>query len=303
MNDSETILVPVDDTDRSKAAAQRAISIARGTGARICLLHALSFPASAIEAGIRDELVDEFRESETHRFSEFCDALDGHGVEISKSFVERDPVEAIDELARECRTPLIVMGTHSRRGLDRLILGSIAEQTLQNARGGALLVVREDVEAASQPIRSILFATDFSESAQQAEAMLVSWARLYGAEVEVFHSIRETAVLFAPYAVVGSSDFEGEMYDAAKQRMRRVLERLKAQGIFAKSKIVYGRPEEEILRRAETTNADLIAIGTRGYSGLNRFLLGSVAQRVLRHAPCSVLVVNGSHDVRHKSLP
>jgi nucleotide-binding universal stress UspA family protein len=133
--------------------------------------------------------------------------------------------------------------------------------------------------------------------------MMVSWARLYGAEVEVFHAIRETAVLFAPYAVVGSSDFEGEMYDAAKQRMRRVLERLTAQGIFPKSKIVYGRPEEEILRRAETTNADLIAIGTRGYSGLNRFLLGSVAQRVLRHAPCSVLVVNGSEDVRHKSLP
>ena len=290
MSEIETILVPVDVSSHSRAAAQRALSIGRETGGRVRLLHALSFPATAIEVGVRHELFEEFRKSEQARFQSFCEELDVRGVDVSSSFVERDPAEAINAAAREAGTQLIVMGSHSRRGLERMVLGSVAEQILESSRA-ALLVVREEPDRASRPIRSILLVTDFSEAAQQAEALVVEWAQMFGAEVEVFHSIQEAAVLLAPYAVVGSGFFEEEMLAAAKKRMQRVLERLQARGIRAKSKIVCGRADEEILKRAESTNADLIAMGTRGYSGLQRFVLGSVAQRVLRHAQCSVLVV------------
>ena len=153
-----------------------------------------------------------------------------------------------------------------------------------------VLVVREDAEEAHLPMRSILMATDLSEEAMSVEPLVAAWAKRWNAEVEVIHVVRETAVLFAPYAVVGSSDFEGELLEAATRRMKSVLERLSDAGVHAKSRIVYGHPEEEILRRAESTNVDLIAMGTRGYAGFARVMLGSVAQRVVAHAPCNVVV-------------
>ena len=151
MSGTDAILVPVDSSIRSRAAAERALSIARESGVRLHLMHALSFPASAIEVGVRQELVDEFRESEERRFSTFCAVLEGRGVEISASFVDGDAADAIDSVAFESGASLIVMGSHGRQGLDRLVLGSVAEQTLQSSRA-ALLVVREEVERASEPI-------------------------------------------------------------------------------------------------------------------------------------------------------
>jgi nucleotide-binding universal stress UspA family protein len=97
-------------------------------------------------------------------------------------------------------------------------------------------------------------------------------------------------VLFAPYAVAGSSDFEGEMMESAEQRMSCVVERLAEKGVQAKAKIVYGRAADSILERAESTGVQLIVMGARGYSAFQRFPIGSVTQRVVRHAPCSTLV-------------
>lgn len=287
-----TILVPVDDSSRSKAAAERALSIARGRGGRLWLLHGHTFPAAAIEADVRTELMGAFREAERRRFDEFCRAFEARGVEVTRSFVERDPVAAIEAAVDgSAGSPLIVLGSRGRKGLERLVLGSIAEQALESIANATLLVVREEIESAQHPLRSILFATDFSASSRAAEPLVAEWAIAFGAEVEVLHVLRETAVLFAPYAVVGSRDLEGEMLEAAEQRMKRVLERFRAMGVEPRSRMAHGCAAEEILFRAESIRADLIAVGRRGYSALPRFLLGSVSQRVLRHAACSVLIV------------
>ncbi|MEM9175987.1 MAG: universal stress protein, partial [Myxococcota bacterium] len=203
---------------------------------------------------------------------------------------------AIRAAAEDDAVGLVVMGSHGRRGVDRWVLGSVAARVVQRAPK-PVLVVRHELPAdrdQGPPMRSILLATDFSERAAAVEAEVIAWAKRFGAEVEVLHVIRETSVMLAPYAVTGSSDFEGEMFEAAASRMQGVLRRLAERGVHAKSKIVYGLPSEEILRRAEATNVDLVAMGTRGYSGLQRFFLGSVAQRVLSQARCDVLVAAGN---------
>jgi arylsulfatase A-like enzyme len=143
---------------------------------------------------------------------------------------------------------------------------------------------------AAKPIRSILFATDFSEDAKQAERIVARWARLLHSDVEIFHSIREAAVLFAPYAMSGSSADESELHEAAAIRMKSSLDRFKAAGVSARAKIVHGSPPEEISDRAATIGCQVIAMGSRGYTGLQAVRVGSVAQRVLRNAPCNVLI-------------
>ncbi|GEM_PF-438411 len=289
MAQRETILVPVDFSETSRLAVQRALGLASARGARIALLHACSMPPIGLEPGFSESLSRELARTEEKRLADFANEVDDGVVDVSTSFRQTDPARAIHEAARDPDVSMIVMGSHGRRGFDRWLLGSVAARTVEGAPK-PVLIVRGDEETCAAPFRSILFATDFSDRAQRVEPLVADWARRFGAEVEVVHVIRETSVLLAPYAVVGSSDFEGEMFEAAECRMAEVLRRLGEHGVYAKSKIVYGLPAEEILRRAESTNVDLVAVGTRGYSGMQRFLLGSVAQRVLAQAPCSVIV-------------
>lgn len=291
MSHASTILVPVDFSPHSRAAATRACRLASAMNASVRVIHALHLPPIALESSVPSEIWDDLRRSESEKLETLRRALEERcDVEITTAFEERDPVDMILSAALATEVDLVVMGTHGHRGVDRFLLGSVAERTLQRAPV-PVLVVREDETEAAEPIGTILFATDFSENAERAEQVLATWALRLNAQVEVFHAIRETAVLFAPYAVPGSSDFEGEMHDAASMRIQGVLDRLQAAGVCAKSKIVYGPASDEITKRAEACGADLIVMGARGYSTLQRFLLGSVTERVLRQAHCSVLRV------------
>jgi nucleotide-binding universal stress UspA family protein len=290
MSDPQTILVPVDFSTYSRAAAIRACQLARVCGASVRFVHALHLPPVAHEAAVPEGFWEGLRESERAKLDAFRREFEESGLEISSHFEERDPVDMVLSEACSDHVVLIVMGTHGHRGLDRFLLGSVAERTLRRSPV-PVMVVRDDEQEAARPISSILFATDFSEHAERAERIVAEWATLLNAQVEAFHAIRETAVLFAPYAVPGSSDFEGEMHEAASKRMEGVLARLRKTGLSAKSKIVYGRSAQEILARAQSTGSDLIVMGARGYSTLQHFLLGSVAERVVRGAHCSVLVV------------
>ena len=292
-----TILVPVDFSSHSRAATERACVMARVSGARIRLLHAMYVLPVTVEYAISDTVWKDLRASEMEALESAKQAIEGRGIEIATCFEERYPADAIRAAARGGDVEMIVMGSHGRRGIDRLLLGSVAERTVQ-AAPVPVLVVRESEAEASRPIRSILFATDFSEHAERAERVVAKWARAVGAEVEIIHAIRETAVLFAPYAVPGSSDWEGEMKEAAQRRIEKVRARFEEAGVSAKSTIVYGLASEEIIHQAEASGAQVVAVGSRGYSALQRFVLGSVAQRVLRHAPCSVLVAGPRNDDR-----
>ncbi|MBW2500405.1 MAG: universal stress protein [Deltaproteobacteria bacterium] len=289
-NHATTILVPVDFSMHSRAAALRACGLAAETGASIHLIHALHLPPVAQEAAVPEDFWDGLRESEREKLEAFARDLESEDIPITTAFEERDPVDMIRSAALAEQVGLVVMGSHGHRGIDRMLLGSVAERTVQRSPV-PVLVVREDESDARKPIRNIFFATDFSEDAERAERIVARWSVALNAQVEVFHAIRETAVLFAPYAVPGSSDFEGEMHEAATRRMEVVLERLRSAGVSAKSKIVYGLASDEITKHADASGADLIALGARGYSTLQRFLLGNVAERVMRQAHCSVLIV------------
>jgi nucleotide-binding universal stress UspA family protein len=289
MSAAVTILVPVDFSSHSGAAAERALQVARLSDARIEFLHALHFPPLPEDYVYTTTIQRDLRRSETLKLTAFAEEFADQGPPTSNRIEEGDPAEVIRCAARSREVGLIVMGSHGRRGIDRVLLGSVAERTLHDV-GVPILVVREDQADAAKPIRSILFATDFSEDAKQAERIVARWARLLHSDVEIFHSIREAAVLFAPYAMSGSSADESELHEAAAIRMKSSLDRFKAAGVSARAKIVHGSPPEEISDRAATIGCQVIAMGSRGYTGLQAVRVGSVAQRVLRNAPCNVLI-------------
>jgi universal stress protein A len=136
-------------------------------------------------------------------------------------------------------------------------------------------------------IKHILVPIDFSESSRKAVRYAVSFAKLFQAELLLVH------VLQTPTPIPGVMDFptvdEGTQ-TALAQRLSEFRDET-CGGVTARDLLVLGSPFNEISRVAEEQNIDLIVLGTHGHSALHRLFLGSTAERVLRYAPCPVLVV------------
>ena len=138
----------------------------------------------------------------------------------------------------------------------------------------------------------ILVPTDFSECAAAAEAMAIDLARRLGGEIVLLHVLVETP-LYGEGLLSGPR--VQSVYDAHRKWAEETLEKrsadLRGQGIKTSWRAMGGVPFEEIASIADEEHAEMIVIGTHGHSGLNRVLLGSVAEHVIRLAPCPVLTV------------
>jgi nucleotide-binding universal stress UspA family protein len=148
-----------------------------------------------------------------------------------------------------------------------------------------------------KPIRSILAAVDFSENAEQALAAAVDLAKQCGAELHVVHALDLPIPIFNPYAVSIPDALLTQARDEASRRLRETVEKLGQQGVTAKSHLTEVPAAPAIARLAGDLGADLVVMGTHGHTGLKHVLLGSVAERTLRLAPCSVLIVKAKGKV------
>jgi nucleotide-binding universal stress UspA family protein len=175
----ERIVVPIDFSEYARAAALRAFFFAELSGAEVLFLHAHAPAAVTLDPGMDPGLKERLRATSENAFRRFCREFEAQGRTFVRHFVEQDPAKAIQSIAREESTVLVVMGSHGRRGLDRLVLGSVAERTLHGTRV-PVYVVRESGAEASKPLRSILLATDFSKDAERAEQFVVDWAGRIG---------------------------------------------------------------------------------------------------------------------------
>ncbi len=138
------------------------------------------------------------------------------------------------------------------------------------------------------PIHTILHPTDLSDSARPAFELACALARDYSAELVIVHVVPPARV-FAPDGIAVPFPAE-EPYEALAR-----LARLHPvdPNVRADHRLLDGDPTEEILKAARVVKADVIVMGTHGSSGLTRLLMGSVAESVMRKAPCPVLTVRG----------
>ncbi len=141
------------------------------------------------------------------------------------------------------------------------------------------------------PFKRILVATDFSDDARAAlDAALELGAQL-GAEVHLFHSYRMPVETFSPYGVPLPDSVMPELRRAAGEQLAAELVRVRDAGLGGEIRLVEGPPAEGIAEAAAEIGADLVVMGTRGRTGLSHWVLGSVAERTVRLAPCPVLTV------------
>jgi nucleotide-binding universal stress UspA family protein len=142
------------------------------------------------------------------------------------------------------------------------------------------------------PISNILCPVDFSAASEHAFELACALARDYGARLVVLHVYTPQVVPFAEGVIPPADDSE-------LQQVRQTLENLQApdRGFQFERRIARGSAAEVILRTIHELDADMVVLGTHGRTGLSRLLMGSVAERVLRQAPCPVLIVKGERTM------
>jgi nucleotide-binding universal stress UspA family protein len=141
-------------------------------------------------------------------------------------------------------------------------------------------------------INKILFTTDFSEGTSHALAYATDLSRKYGAKLHILHVVHNVFIYPGLHIPHGSFDIANkEMEEAAQKALRKVTATACVECKEMESSVIVGIPYEEIIKYSLEHAIDLIVIGSHGRKGLNRAILGSTAESVVRNAHCPVLTV------------
>jgi len=292
------ILVPTDFSRASDAALGHARMLAGSTGAAVHLLHVVD---SAFVATV---LTDQ-RNYESAAHEKLHQRLSGEhpgGIPV----VERSeaPAEVITRYARTHPIDLIVMGTHGRGRVARLLLGSVAEKVARTAPC-PVLTMRETPRTPGGRRLRLLLPTDFSPCSDAALGYAKRLAAKTRGSVCLLHVIEHppTAVTFGSELCAPESleSLQDQRENARVELGRRMLAESQSR-IAITGDIVFGASAAIISAYAADHAFDMIVIGSHGRSGIAHLLMGSVAESVIRTAPCPVLTVKSRHDAQRRTM-
>jgi nucleotide-binding universal stress UspA family protein len=295
MLEIKLILCPIDFSEFSTRAYRYAVSIAEHYRARLVALHVVElwkYPYADFAASRGD-------------YANFYRALRKGGEELLHEFVKASPHDEIqsDLVVREGRAPdsillfareqkveLIVMGTHGRRGFDRLILGSATDRVMREASCPVLAVCQppHDTLAAGEKghhghhLRRVLMCADFSENSERALEYAISVTAEYNAELTLLHVVDK----------VKNPVQKEEVMTAVTKQLEKLIPTRKRKTLKIGTAVRIGKPYQRIIEYAQEASSDVIAMGVRGAGALDRAVFGSTTYRVIQLGPCPVLVIH-----------
>lgn len=297
------ILCPIDFSDTSRRAVECALALAQWHEARLSVLHVFATNVAVADAipafgGVgmppltlndtdRDALLAEMR------------AFVGPAArEIPVELLLQEGPDVRAEILAEAgafQVDLIVMGSHGRTGLPRLLLGSVADAVLRQAPCPVLVVPPHAPDAAMHvPFKRIVCPVDFSPISRCAVSYALALAQEDDAEITLVHSLDIPPEL-REYAVPEPIDRD-TLHAAASadalQRLRALVPDRARDFCTVHTEITDGRPHRAVLQLAAERQADLIVMGAHGRSAIDRLVFGSNTYAVIRDASCPVLAVH-----------
>jgi len=283
------ILCPTDFSSGSRQALRVAARLACESGAELELVHVwyLPTPAFAIDYAFPADVIQRASDDAERALADALREAKALGVEhVTAKQLDGPPWSAIVDAAEGF--DLIVIGTHGRTGLARVLLGSVAEKVIRHA-ACSVLAVRPDGEP--RPFDHVLCPVDFTTSSHQAMQMAGRLVRSGGTGVTLLH------VLEIP--VASSGDPGLDVYQDLDRRSAAQLDHWATElerecnvAVSKRARIGYAGAETLAVLDGDRT-FDLVVMGSHGRTGIRRALLGSVAEKVVRNARCPVLVVRG----------
>jgi nucleotide-binding universal stress UspA family protein len=297
------MLIPLDGSP----TAEKVLPYARAMGGQLKVpvelltvvdIGEMATHMTASKARFLDTMVDDAVRSSAEYLKTI--AARATGVNIRCTIEKGRPEEVIIEKAATDENALIAMATHGRSGLNRWMLGSVAEKVLRGSKNPLLLVrATEEIKAEDKiELKSVIVPLDGSELAESVLPTVVALAKTMNLEVFLFRAYHIPYSVYSGTEGYNAIDFE-ELIAGAKDEavayLEKKTEELKKQGIARVSHVSKeGFSADEIIAFGSATQDNLIAMCSHGRSGVRRWVLGSVTETVVRHSAEPVLVVRAS---------
>lgn len=286
----QKILCPVNFSPGSQRALASAARLARAHDSELVVLHAWSLPpAISAEFMYPAELVQNLADDAQR-------GLDAMVADVNKLGVGRVTGRLFEGSASRCiidaikgdpAIDLIVIGTHGRTGVRRVLLGSIAEAVVRQA-SCPVLTIRPEGEL--RPFHHVLCPVDFSPESRAAVDLAAGLAEAGGKGISLVHVVEMPAA----WGELRTFDVDLQLSRLAHAQLDAWVHELATRvKVPVSSRVCVGRPGGELIALLDKDHTiDLVVIGNRGRTGLVRMALGSVAEKVVRHAPCPVLIAH-----------
>jgi nucleotide-binding universal stress UspA family protein len=299
------IIVPLDGSQLSHAALPLARSLAEQTDAGVTLMSVIDpprdfyiVPQDSSATRLRPKDIEHLAEEEC-RLTAYLEGVkttfdtDRVHVEVRLG----DPAEEILDVAESMSNVLIVMASHGRSGIGRMFLGSVANRVVQATYAPVIITrAKEDAknEYGKARLDNIAVALDGSMLAEQALERAYNIFR---------NNVRYTLIRIVEPVAPGQqytsdaiADYERRAREITEDYIEDKVRDLTSRGATVSADIRITQPALGITNSADEMGADMIAMTTHGRSGMGRFLMGSVAERVLRIAERPVMMVRGTED-------
>lgn len=291
------ILCPVDFSDASRRALDHAVVIARWYRSQITVLHVhnpmiLPMPAVLFAEMTGPVLKPDLTRADVEaRLDTWLAPARAAGVPVRKAFDESHKIaERILACATSLPADLIVMGTHGLSGFERLMVGSVTEKVVRKASCAVLTVPPPTASVSSLPFKRLLCPVDFSATSMAALKRAISMAKESDARLTILHVVEWPAdekLLTDDFG--DGSNFRRAIEERNRQRLDAAVASDDRTWCQPSTKLLFGKPYEQILATAEDEGIDLIVMGIHGRNIVDVLLFGSTTNQVVRRASCPVM--------------
>lgn len=296
-----TILVPLDGSATSEAVLPYVVTIAKGMDCEVTLLYAVDLTPmlmatttnAPLAVGYLEDFERQARESGQEYLRQQCRRLEGLGVRCATLVEVGRPADVILQHDERDSPWLIALSTHGRSGLARLVLGSVASRLLQTARSPLLLVrPRDETLPAVARLDEVIVPLDASPLAEGVLPLVVDLASGLRLAVTLVQALPTASQLYMGTEIVAHpADILERAEQAVREYLQGVASRLEQQGLQAHLEVLSGEAGSAIVEFARQRPHNIIAMTTHGRSGLGRWVLGSVTDKVVRSSGDPVVVV------------
>ncbi|MFA6053955.1 MAG: universal stress protein [Thermodesulfovibrionales bacterium] len=284
----KNIVIAYDDSEFSKAALMESSCWIKRHGGKAILVHSIFFDEEEFAVSLNQRSKRfELGEKICYQVREHVSTEFGLNGSLESIVCEGEPHDVLMNVAAARNADLIAIGTHGRKGLKKLFLGSVTGRVLSSSPCD-VLVVKNKLGKCTGNFESVLLSFDGSEFSRKALVRACELAKLEGSRITAVYVIPRYEEMIEFFAT--SLIHENLQHDA-ENIMEKAKTIAREHDVVINTEVASGDEAEEIVATAKRLNSDLIIRVTHGWSGINRAIMGSIAERVFINAPCPVLVV------------
>ena len=291
------VLFATDFSACADRAMGYALALAGAWKAELSVMTVLElYPGMDPDYAVNKKYLDHLRGEATRRFETVQSRAKSAGQVITTRVEVGIPSQAVKTVADTTGADLLVVGTHGRTGLDHVLIGSTAERVVRTAPCPVLAVKAEKdgaSDALTASIKRIVVPIDFSSCSLDALEYATQFAKPFGAGITILHVLEPVA--YGLDFTLSHARESKQQREYLEKRLTVLSACLTARGIRCDTILKPGLPADSIASYATQQGYDLMIMGTHGRRGISHVLMGSIADAMLRHAPCPVLTVRQLH--------